>query len=144
MKSSFLSLIIIGFLLFNFESANGQTSEKKPWVSSQKLVGIEIGQKAFDGMVKETVAMMKRGHPKIEDLIKMVRIDNTIAINYLGDESKANKEFNSLFVPKFSKLAIKELHATHATGMCYYSKRYNVYWGGLPHYNSMFKIVRSK
>jgi hypothetical protein len=72
-----------------------------------------------------------------KDYILSVRIYNTLTMNHMVEENEKYR----LFCDNFSKKlegAVKALKASISKGMGYYSKKYNLYFGGHPDKNSMF------
>ena len=81
---------------------------------------------------------------EIRTYIDMARIYNTIDQNKLVDEKDIYKEFMRLFVPDFARLACIKFETGSGKGLCEYSSKYDIYLGGMPHDNSMYKIIREK
>ena len=111
-------------------------------IPKREKIGIPITDDLFNHKVRQLLTIMqKEEHVTTQELITMVRIDNTIRMNNMIEKAPIYKNFTNLFAYKLSKLFIKKLHARLAVGMSYYSKSYNIYWGGRPRYNSMFKLI---
>lgn len=144
MKQYFFLIAAAGISLSCFAKINiQQKSQVNKIVGRNKNIGIAILRKEFDQIVKKKVLEMNQGkHFKTEEFITLIRIDNTIGMNEMTQESPENKKFCALFLSKYSEKAIYKLHAKLDLGMSYYSKKYNVYWGGIPHYNSIFRIIK--
>ena len=144
MATKLVLTILSGLFVFNLSIDKTEPIQKRSINASYENKGIRLTQKIFDQMVIKDIAIMRQGkHVEIKDLIEMVRIDNTIGMNRLGLNNKQYEEFRMLFINKYSKLFINKLRAKLSRGMSYYSKTYNIYWGGIPHDNSMFRIIKT-
>ncbi|MES2063249.1 MAG: hypothetical protein V4456_15085 [Bacteroidota bacterium] len=136
MKIKLFFFVLLGLLLIDCTVVHSQSTNPL-----RTKIGPVITQDAFTRMVKETVIKMKNGDRlKDSELIRIVRIDNTIEMNELNQATKENKEFKKWFDSKYYKLVVKRLHGTLGRGMSYYFEKYKVYWGGYPDSNSIFNI----
>ena len=79
----------------------------------------------------------------VQDFILMTRLYNTISINneYLNNANC--KLFYNLYKEKIIHKCIEILDAKITKGMCYYSKKHDIYIGCKPHLNSHF-IIKKK
>ncbi|MES2279401.1 MAG: hypothetical protein V4592_25440 [Bacteroidota bacterium] len=141
MKINIAMIIVGGLLIFNNNTVQAQVKRNHNLLNRD--VGPIVTSKAFDQMVNEMMTKMKSDKQlKIDDLVTIVRIDNTIGMSAVIEVSKVYDEFDTLFVSKFLGLTVKRLHAKLGNGMGFYSPKYNLYWGGYPDYNSMFRIIK--
>ena len=114
-------------------------------MSNNKEIGIEISSTEFNcELDKYIVYMDSCDNLKIQDFIIIARIYNTIEMNNLNDTKESYKIFINKFTSKYLNLVIKGLEATLTKGMCYYSKKYDLFIGGEPHNNSMYRIIQDK
>jgi hypothetical protein len=135
------SLIIISVMFFvNLNIANAQTDD----LHCQHIgrIGIPISQVKFNGMVGEANKAIKENDLNTKNIITIIRIINTIQFDHLTDQTNANKEFFRLFnEKKCGDVFVKKLGAKDNIGGSYYSKKYKIYWGGIPDDNSKFLIT---
>jgi hypothetical protein len=110
---------------------------------NNEQIGIEISQSDFDAKIARAIKVMSsRDSATIQDFIEFIRLHNTIEINNL-ENRKPYSVFKELFTTKYLELTIAKLEATLSKGMSYYSRKYDLYIGGKPHVNSMYKILKS-
>jgi hypothetical protein len=134
MKFKYILILTICILFYNFQISNAQK------LMDADNIGIPINKKAFDNIVKNEFTIMKRNRGfSIQDALNIIRVDNTIKMRNLIVVKSIYKDFDLLLADKYSKLIIDRLNAS-VTGGCFYSKKYNIYWGGIPRYNSIFRV----
>lgn len=135
MKNSIWTL----FILILSVDLTGCASAKP---MDQDSVGIKISQSEFDRKVEYGLSELSSTNEiVIDDYILLVRIYNTIEVNTMQDKKENYEKFIKLFVPVHIEKAEKKLEATVTKGMAYYSKKYDIYIGGRPHNNSMFRLM---
>lgn len=138
MKTLIFVLSFYGTFLA-LSTAKAQITEK-PYLEG---AGINISQKAFDKLVmKEIVLLKNHSTLQIQDIIYIVRLDNTIVFNDVVERKRSYKLLDSLTVYRFAKIYVRRLHTTWATGGGLYNKKYNICWGGVPvlNNNSIYEV----
>jgi hypothetical protein len=135
-------VIIVLFSLTLFHSSSGQITETKEneQVRTPRKIGIPITRESFDSLVNASIHLLKAKDTPISlfDYMVMIRLFNTIEENELTDTK--SKTFRDLFFPSAIGEAAKAIDAGIGKGMCYYSKKYDLYIGGSPHQNSQYLI----
>jgi hypothetical protein len=132
--------VIVTFFLCNLTTF-GQERTQNPLPGEE--IGIKILVKDFDLKVYESIKLLELNDTvnlNIQDIILWVRIYNTISFNQKSGEKLEYMNFVQLFNLN-KNCVIQKLSAKISKGMGFYSKKYNIYLGGIPHYNSQFKIL---
>jgi len=103
------------------------------------LIGIEISRSQFDSLVILYLDKIEKEKKlSIKQQIDLVRLVNTIdQYNLSGD----NKKLLDLYYQNIFENSLKELEAKPWKGGCQYSEKYDLFIGGKPHQNSLYKIV---
>jgi hypothetical protein len=136
MKTLFSLLIILELFCSTTVSKAQHISKKMKFD-----IGISIDQKSFDNLTKKELAVMQSNRNiGIKDIINIIRIDNTIRMDELIELKSMYNNLDSLLDNKYGKLFVNRLNARWSKGGAFYIKKYNIYWGGTPHQNSMFKV----
>lgn len=139
MKS--LTIAILNLIILNSTIICGQNN--KETMKEKTEIGIEIFEKDFNYKLNKYIKVMDtNGSLNTIDLIVIVRIYNTLIERNLKDEKGIYQKFSRLFSAKYIEIAANNLEATVTKGMCYYSKKYDLYIGGKPHQNSMYIIIK--
>jgi outer membrane receptor for monomeric catechols len=142
MKRSLFLATLVGFLFLSCAIARAQVV--KEHFLPRQPIGIPVSKKQFDSTISNAVITMREKYNgNANDMIKIARLYNTLEFDHMIDETKTNKEFIHLFDSKrYDILFIKKLDATERIGGSYYSKKYQIYLGGLPDNNSKYRIVK--
>lgn len=107
----------------------------------QQEIGIPIYRNDFDLLVyKYTIILQKKSPLKINDCIAIVRLFNTVYYSELNKQVLYKKLIDAL-TPDYSNLIINELEAKEQKGLYFYSKKYDISFGGPSTNNNTFKIV---
>jgi hypothetical protein len=103
---------------------------------------MEIGKLEFEYLIKNEFDLMQKNDSlTIEKAIIRIRIYNTIAHNTNLQLAEDYKQYNAIFFEKYIEKSAQILEALPSRGMSYYSKKYNLYIGGIPHKNSQYCIL---
>jgi hypothetical protein len=141
MKVLLIYLIFLGTFPFNINIR----AQKD--INPDDDIGIKISEKEFNALLDKYSKLLKLGDTmNVQDYIIMVRLSNTIGLQYFKNKNKKYEEFDKLFRnQKYIGLAIKKLEARQVS-MCYYSEKYDLFIGsdGVPHENSVYKIIKQK
>lgn len=138
MKRKVIYIAFFGLFLLT-TAINGQNKSSN--MNNEIEIGIEILKQNFNNKVDTYINIMSSEDTiTLQDYINMVRVYNTLEMRNLVSQQKTYMEFMKLFTTKYLELAAKKLESTLTKGMCYYSQKYNLYIGGKPHENSMYKI----
>jgi len=145
MKIYKLNFLLGGLLLLNvlFAEAQDSTRTIRP---NQTDVGIPIGKTDFDKKVSNYMELMSKWTIfKTQDYIDMIRVYNTIG-GSLPIKNDFYKEYYTVFLVMYYKLAAKELDAKLSKGMAMYSAKYKLWLDDVPlgNNNSRFKIDTTK
>jgi hypothetical protein len=77
----------------------------------------------------------------VDKYIDMVRADNTIYLNRLGEKDSVFAKYSELFFKNYMTDVAKLLESSVSKGLGYHSEKYNLDIGGAaPNANSYFKI----
>jgi hypothetical protein len=151
---AFYLVSLCAILFLSIPICNGQNNSRN--IFDAKNFGIEISEKDFIQHVDTCIKIMKSvdtikvqtymitNEIEIQTYIEMARLHNTINANNLFNEQDIYKEFERLFIPDFALLACFMLETRPSKGGCEYSSKYDIYFGGMPHDRSMYKIKREK
>lgn len=134
--------IIILFLL-NFICAISINAQ------SPDTFGIPIGEIEFRLIVANQLEKMKIDTFSVnistDEAIVMVRIFNTLNVYRdmrVKDAPNNYGAFYEIFFKKYFFIIVKIIDGKIAKGMSYYSKKLNLYIGGLEHQNSQYYILK--
>ena len=99
-----------------------------------------ISLKEFNNLEQEALKLLGKQEDEISEIecINVVKIINTIELNDLNDDLSFS--FKNKFYPYFFQLCIKKLNAMEYKGGYYYSESYDIFIGGPPNENSMYRI----
>jgi hypothetical protein len=100
----------------------------------------KMSLKEFNNIEQEGLKLLDKKENEVSETecVNIVKIVNTIELNYLEDDLSIS--FKHKFYSYFFKLSIKKLNAMEYKGGYYYSKSYDIFIGGPPHENSMYRI----
>lgn len=116
---------------------------------SPDTFGIPIGEIEFRLIVANELEKMKIDTFSVnistDEAIVMVRIFNTLNIYRdmrVKDAPNNYGAFYEIFFKKYFFIIVKIIDGKIAKGMSYYSKKFNIYIGGLEHQNSQYYILK--
>jgi hypothetical protein len=115
----------------------GKGNEKDIWDD----IGIPVEMKRFRALAAEYLARMESGvELSTEDYVTMARLWNTILFRHLDQDNELFRRYNTAFFPHYIERIANSLDAMVSKGMSYYSKTYDLYIGGKPHPNSIYRL----
>jgi hypothetical protein len=108
---------------------------------SVEKVGIPIDADRFRILVTEYLQRMDANEDMdVKDYITLTRIWNTILFNSLGQKDELFNCYSTVYYPKYMERISRSLGALPTKGMALYSKEYDLFIGGKPHFHSMYKL----
>lgn len=110
-------------------------------MSTKANTSIKMSRAALRSRTEAYLADMKRAKDfsPLEN-VDMVRIWNTIESKHLAPTDEIFRDYAKLYVAEFLAESARKLEATVSKGMCFYSKKYDLYIGGKPHWNSEYTL----
>jgi len=107
-------------------------------------IGIPIEAQAFLTLVTQALEKMANTADfSTDEHITLVRIWNTIQANKLSDKQATFKRYTEQYRTTYMPQAIAKLEASLTKGMSWYSQKYDIYIGGIPHENSQYQLPES-
>src|SRR5262245_9803931 len=104
-------------------------------------IGIPIGTTEFRRLVEQYLARMEAGDQmSADDYVTMTRLWNTIEHDRLVERDEIFQRYYATFFPAYVARVERALGAITTKGMALYSRDYDLYLGGKPHANSLYRI----
>ena len=110
-------------------------------MGDEAAIGIPIGATEFRRLVEQYLARMEaRDQMSADDYVTMTRLWNTIEHGRLVERDQIYKRYHAAFFPDYVAQVERALGAITTKGMALYSRNYDLYLGGKPHANSLYRI----
>jgi hypothetical protein len=107
-------------------------------------IGSPIDAAEFRRLVEQHLARMEAGSDmSTDDYVIMTRLFNTIAFGQLVQRDEIFRRYHAAFFPRYVAPIQQALDATPTKGMALYAKDHDLYLGGKPHANSMYRITEA-
>ena len=146
MKTKIIKVVFCVLLSITTFCVKSQNIHLNWW--EKQNIGIAIKDSVFDKMVITYIEMMKNHDmPTVGNAIDMIRICNTIELDRLSKSKEIYSKYEEHFIPIYIKIAGETLDGEPSLGMAYYSRKYNIWIGGIPtdesYANSIYCIVKT-
>jgi hypothetical protein len=116
--------------------------ERPVAMSDEAEIGIAASADEFRRLVEHYLARMDDGSDMSnDDYVTMTRLFNTIEHGRLAERDDTFRRYRAAFFPNYVARIERALGATPTKGMALYTKAYDLYLGGKPHANSMYRIT---
>lgn len=101
-----------------------------------------LNRDEFSRLTSDYLAAMRaRRTMNLAETITMVRLFNTILVNYPESSEEPMKSFRELFWKNYLLQSVSLLNASVTKGMGYYAKEYDLYIGGPDVTSSRFIVL---
>jgi len=133
--------LLAAYCLYSCSPNLSSGPTKKPRVRHSDTIGIKVTQKTFDSLVTASLGRMHlAANLTVDNCIVLVRLYNTISLHQYQSEQAL--ELVRLYGDAIIDRSVEILGMREARPGKLYSPAHDVYFGGLPHENSLYAIIK--